>query len=73
MPESKRGTSEDNRSKAEQKVNEQESAEQQAGALDNPMLPDKPSEIKHSLYFTGVIVGSFILNVVVLIIVSGGS
>lgn len=34
--------------------------------LDDPMRPDKPSEIRHTLFFVGVLVGGGLLNIVAL-------
>ncbi|NJD29283.1 MAG: hypothetical protein FIA92_13430 [Chloroflexi bacterium] len=47
-------------------------AEKDRAALDNPEIPDEPSEIRNGLYFVAVVVFGIVLNLVVLVVVSGG-
>ncbi len=47
-------------------------AEQDRAAMDNPEVEDEPSEIRHAVYFTAILVFALLLNLVVLIAVSGG-
>jgi hypothetical protein len=47
-------------------------AEKDVGLLDNPDVDDEPSEIRHTFYFVGVILFGLVLNLVVMVIVSGG-
>lgn len=58
---------------AERRVTEaRKKAQKDHGALDNPDVPNEPSEIRNSVYFVGVMAGALILNLVVLVVVSGG-
>ena len=59
----------------EQKARETEKREREQKAtseLDKPSQPDQPDHIRHAIYFFGVVVGAFVLNLVVLLILSGG-
>jgi hypothetical protein len=47
-------------------------AEHDVGILDNPEVPGEPSEIRHLLYFAAVIAIGLGLNLVAMLVVSGG-
>jgi hypothetical protein len=47
-------------------------AEHHVGALDDPNIPDEPGEIRHTLYFVAVMVLAVVLNLVAMLLVSGG-
>ena len=63
------------KSEVEQKRREAEkkSAEQNyPSALDRPDQPDEPSAYRGYVYFGTILLGAFVLNMVVLILISGG-
>jgi hypothetical protein len=62
----------DGRSAEERATEARKKAEKQHGALDNPDIADEPSEIRNGLYFVGVVAFALGLNLVVLVVVSGG-
>lgn len=47
-------------------------AERDHAAMDNPVIEDEPSDIRHAVYFIGILAFAFVLNLAVLILVSGG-
>lgn len=60
-------------SSAERRATEaRQSAETDVGLLDNPDVADEPSEIRHALYFVGILGTGIVLNLVAMLIVSGG-
>ena len=70
MPENKRRS---RSSTAEQRATEaRRSAESDVGLLDNPDVADEPSEIRHALYFAGVLGTGIFVNLLAMLIVSGG-
>ena len=76
MPESKarqRGRAKSGGNTTEDKVTRgRQKAEEDVGLLDNPDIEDQPSEIRHFLYFAGVIVFAIGLNLVAMLVVAGG-
>jgi hypothetical protein len=65
----RRGESE---SAEERATHARQKAEKDVGLLDNPEIDDEPSEIRHTAYFVGVMLGGLVLNLLVMVIVSGG-
>jgi hypothetical protein len=76
MPASKgprAGRSKAGGNKTEDKVTRgRQKAEEDVGLLDNPDIADQPSEIRHVLYFAGVLAFAVVLNLVAMILVAGG-
>ena len=47
-------------------------AEKDVGALDSPGLAEEPSELRHTAYFLGILGFALALNLVAMLMVSGG-
>jgi hypothetical protein len=47
-------------------------AEHDVGILDNPEVPGEPSEIRHLIYFAAVVAIGIGLNLLAMLVVSGG-
>jgi hypothetical protein len=56
----------------ERATHARQKAEKDVGLLDNPDVEDEPSEIRHTAYFVGVMLGGLVLNLLVMVIVSSG-
>lgn len=56
----------------ERETAQRKSEEEALDLLDDPQRPDEASPVRHWIYFSLVLVGSFLINVVALLLVSGG-
>jgi len=57
---------------ARQKAEQLEAESKELGALDDPNEPEQGSPLLQTAYLGAVVVGGFVLNLLVIIVLSGG-